>query len=137
MKQTLKIAVAGVGVGVVSLAGVGLASAYGPGDNGEGRDEVQSRVAEILGIDVTELSDAFQQAGEAHRTAEMDARLDQAVVDGTITQEEADEIRDWLDDRSEVLEELKGAKGHGGSEGNGLEVRLGPPIFHRMLLNLR
>jgi len=124
MKQTLKIAVAGVGVGVVSLAGVGLASAYGPGDNGEGRDEVQSRVAEILGIDVTELGDAFQQAGEEHRTAEMDARLDQAVVDGTITQEEADEIRDWLDDRPEVLEELKGAKGHGGSEGNGLEVRL-------------
>jgi hypothetical protein len=125
MKQTLKIAVAGVGVGVVSLAGVGLASAHTPGGgNGEGQDEIQNRVAEILEIDVTDLGDALQQAREEHRTAEMDARLDQAVVDGTITQEEADEIRDWLDARPEVFEELKGAKGHGGSEGNGLEVRL-------------
>jgi hypothetical protein len=124
MKQTLKIAVAGVGVGVVSLAGVGFASAHGPGDSGEGRDEVQNRVAEILGIDVTDLGDALQQAREEHRTAEMDARLDQAVVDGTITQEEADEIRDWLDARPEVLEGLKGAKGHGGSGGGGLEARL-------------
>ncbi len=125
MKQTLKIAVAGVGVGVVSLAGVGLASAHTPGgDNGEGRDEIQNRVAEILGIDVTDLGDALQQAREEHRTAEIDARLDQAVVDGTITQEEADEIRDWLDARPEVLEGLKGAKGHGGSGGGGLEVRL-------------
>lgn len=129
MKQTLKIAVAGVGVGVVSLAGVGLASAHGPGgDNGEARDEIQDRVAEILEIDATELGDALQQAREEHRTAEMDARLDQAVVDGTITGEEADEIRDWLDDRPEVLEELKGAGGHHGprhdSGGGGLEVRL-------------
>jgi len=128
MKQTLKIAVAGVGVGVVSLAGVGLASAHSPGDNGEGRDEVQNRVAEILGIDVTDLGDALQQAREEHRSAEMDARLDQAVVDGTITQPEADEIRDWLDARPEVLEELKGAAGNHGPRhdagGGGLEVRL-------------
>lgn len=129
MKQTLKIAVAGVGVGVVSLAGVGFASAHGPGDNnGEVRDEIQSRVAEILDIDAADLGDALQQAREEHRTTEMDARLDQAVVDGTITQEEADEIRAWLDDRPEVFEELKGAGGQHGprhdSGGGGLEIRL-------------
>ena len=129
MKQTLKIAVAGVGVGVVSLAGVGLASAHGPGDNNsEVRDEIQNRVAEILEIDATDLGDALQQAREEHKTAEMDTRLDQAVADGTITQEEADEIRAWLDDRPEVLDELKGEGGHHGpgqdSGGDGLEVRL-------------
>jgi len=129
MKQTLKIAVAGVGVGVVSLAGVGLASAHGPGgNNNEVRDEIQNRVAEILEIDATDLGNALQQAREEHKTAEMDTRLEQAVADGTITQEEADEIRAWLDDRSEVLDELKGEGGHHGpgqdSGGDGLEVRL-------------
>jgi hypothetical protein len=118
MKQSLKIAVAGVGVGMVSLAG---------GDS-EARDEITNRVAEILGVDAANLGDAMEQAREEHRSDEMDARLDQAVVDGTITQEEADEIRTWLDSRPEVLEELKGERGHHGPEqnggGGGLEERL-------------
>jgi len=129
MKQTLKIAVAGLGVGVVSLAGVGLASAHGPsGNNSEVRDEIQNRVAEILEIDATDLGDALQKAGKEHKTAERDARLEEAVVDGKITPEEADEIRAWLDNRPEVLDELKGEGGHHGSGqdsgGGGLEVRL-------------
>ena len=127
MKQSLKIAVAGVGVGMVSLAGAGLASAHSPGDS-EARDEITNRVAEILGVDAANLGDAMEQAREEHRSDEMDARLDQAVVDGTITQEEADEIRTWLDSRPEVLEELKGERGHHGPEqnggGGGLEERL-------------
>ena len=129
MKQTLKIAVAGVGVGVVSLAGVGLASAHGFNDNNsEVRAEIQNRVAEILEIDATDLVDALQKAGKEHKTAERNARLEQSVDDGKITQEEVDEIRAWLDDRPEVLYELKGKGGpHGAgqdSDGGGLEVRL-------------
>jgi hypothetical protein len=127
MKQSLKIAVAGVGVGMVSLAGAGLASAHSPGDS-EAREEITDRVAEILGVDATSLGDAMQQAQEEHRSEEMDARLDQAVLDGTITQEEADEIRTWLDSRPEILEELKGERGQHGPRqdggGGGLEVRL-------------
>ncbi len=116
MKKTLKIAVAGIGVGVVSLAGAGLASAHTPGggEAGEMRQEITDRVAEILGIDATDLGDAFEQARDEARTQEMDARLDQAVADGVVTQEEADEIRAWLDSRPGVLEELKGASGHHG-----------------------
>ena len=129
MKQTLKIAVAGVGVGVVSLAGVGLASAHGPsGSNSEIRSEIQNRVAEILEIDATDLGDALQKAGKEHKTAERDARLDQSVTDGKITQKEAGEIRDWQDNRPEVLDQLKGKGGHRGAGGGlgrgGLEVRL-------------
>ena len=123
MKKTLRIAVAGVGVGVVSLAGVGLASAHTPGDS-ERQDEIQDRVAEILGVDATDLDSALDQAREEYRDAKMDQRLDQAVADGTITQEEADEIRDWLDARPEVLEDLKGHGPRHGGEGGGLEERL-------------
>ncbi len=129
MKQTLKIAVAGVGVGVVSLAGVGLASAHGPNDNNnEVRAEIQNRVAEILEIDATDLGDALHKAGKEHKTAERDARLEQSVDDDKITQEEADEIRAWLNDRPEILYEMKGKGRHHGagqdSDGGGLEVRL-------------
>lgn len=128
MKQSLKIAVAGVGVGMVSLAGAGLASAHSPGDS-EARDEITNRVAEILGVDAANLGDAMEQAREEHRSEEMDVRLDQAVTDSTITQEEADEIRTWLDSRPAVLEELKGEIGqHGprqnGDNGGGLEVHI-------------
>lgn len=123
MKKTLKIAVAGVGVGVVSLAGAGLASAHTPGDS-ERQDEIQDRVAEILGVDVTDLGDALDQAREEYKDAKMDERLDQAVADGAITQEEADEIRDWLDARPEVLDDLKGHGPRHGKGGEGLEERL-------------
>ena len=107
MKKTFKIAVAGAGVGVISLAGAGLASAHGPGDS-ETRSEITDRVATILGVDSAELSDAFSTARDEVRTEQMDARLDQAVADGTITQEDADEIRAWQDSRPEVLDDLKG-----------------------------
>lgn len=117
MKKNLKILVAGFGVGVVSLAGVGLASAHGPGDS-ETRSEITDRVAAILGVDSADLGTAFDQARGEVRTEKMDARLDQAVADGTITQEEADEIRAWMDSRPEVLDGLKGQRGsHGPQQG--------------------
>ena len=120
MKKHLKILVAGFGVGVVSLAGVGLASAHGPGDS-ETRSEITDRVAAILGVDTAELGSAFDQARGEVRTEKMDARLDQAVADGTITQEEADEIRAWMDSRPEVLDGLKGQRGsHGPQHGPGI-----------------
>ena len=67
MKKSLKIAVAGIGVGVVSLAGVGLASAHGSGDS-ETRSEITDRVAAILGVDSAELGSAFDQARDEVRT---------------------------------------------------------------------
>ena len=115
MKKSLKIAVAGIGVGVVSLAGVGLASAHGPGDS-ETRSEITDRVAAILGVDSAELGSAFEQARDEVRTEKMDARLDQAVADGTITQEEADEIRAWMDSRPDVLDDLKDQHGPRGQK---------------------
>ena len=115
MKKSLKIAVAGIGVGVVSLAGVGLASAHGPGDS-ETRSEITDRVAAILGVDTAELGSAFDQARDEVRTEKMDARLDQAVADGAITQEEADEIRAWMDSRPDVLDDLKGQHGPRGQK---------------------
>ncbi len=124
MKKNMKIVMAGIGIGVVSLAGAGLASAHGPGD-GEVRSEITDRVAAILGVDSADLGSAFDQARDEVRSEKMDARLDAAVEDGTITQEEADEIRAWMDSRPEVLDDLKGPHGpRGPQDGAALEDRL-------------
>lgn len=125
MKKSMKIVMAGVGVGVVSLAGAGLASAHGPGD-GETRSEITDRVAAILGVDSADLGNAFDLARDEVRSEKVDGRLDQAVADGTITQAEADEIKAWMDSRPDVLEDLHGAHGHRGPrhESATLEERL-------------
>lgn len=123
MKKTFKMVVAGFGVGVVSLAGVGLASAHFPSGD-DRKDSILSRVAEILDVDSNGLNSAFEQARDEYRDAKLDKRLTMAVEDGTIAQEDADHIRDWLDVRPDVLEHLKG-KGRGpGQTSAGLEERL-------------
>ena len=63
MKKSLKIAVAGIGVGVVSLAGTGLASAHGPGDS-ETRSEITDRGGALPGCEGAEPGNAFEQDRE-------------------------------------------------------------------------
>ncbi len=69
--------------------------------------EILSRAAEILGISEEELSDAFAQAKQemmAERCEEaFDEFLEQAVEEGLITEEEAEEIKEWWEQRPEAL----------------------------------
>jgi hypothetical protein len=78
---------------------------------GEGQrpdpSEVEAALAEELGVSVDELTEV--------RKSEMKQRLDQAVEDGAITEEQADEIRDRIDSG-----ELPPGGPHGGGPG-------GPP----------
>ncbi|HEY83417.1 MAG TPA: hypothetical protein G4O01_09080 [Dehalococcoidia bacterium] len=65
------------------------------------------RVAEILGVSEEELKEAFIQARQEmmeERWEEAFYRLlDKAVEEGLLTQEEADEIKDWWEQRPEAL----------------------------------
>jgi polyhydroxyalkanoate synthesis regulator phasin len=77
---------------VLSLCvGVGLvmandsANPQGPGQ------EMMDRVAQILGIDKQDLSDAFKQAQDEFEAQ----RIDKLVEDGKITQEQADQLNAW------------------------------------------
>ena len=63
-----------------------------------------ARVAEILDIPEEELSNAFNQAQQEMRQEAFIRCLNRAVEKGRITQEEANEIREWQEQRPEVLD---------------------------------
>src|SRR4030042_1796569 len=60
------------------------------------------RVAEILGIDQQEWEDALKQARTESAKGNLDARLQELIADGTLTQEQADELKTWLNARPDV-----------------------------------
>jgi hypothetical protein len=69
--------------------------------------ELLSRVAEILDISEEELSDAFAQAKQeimAERSEKTFYEfLEQAIEEGLITEEEAEEIKEWWEQRPEAF----------------------------------
>lgn len=70
-------------------------------------DGLLSRVAEILDISEEELRDAFAQAKQEMMAERCEAAfyefLEQAVEEGLITEEEAEEIEKWWEQRPEAL----------------------------------
>lgn len=75
-------------------------------ENETGRKGLQARVAEILGIPSDNLTSAFEQAQQEMREEAFIRYLDKAVEEGLITQQEADEIIEWLEQRPESLDRL-------------------------------
>ncbi len=65
-----------------------------------------ARVAEILGISQGDLSNAFEQAKQDIKQEAFIRFLNRAVEEGRISQEEADEILQWWEQRPEVVERL-------------------------------
>ena len=86
-------AVAGLAA-VAALGGMAAASSGGGGETG-------SRVAEILELDEETVTDAFKQAMQQRFDEALQARLDKLVEAGRITQEQADELKAWYDERPE------------------------------------
>ena len=86
-------AVAGLAA-VAALGGMAAASSSGGGETG-------SRVAEILELDEETVTDAFEQAMEQRFDEALQARLDKLVEAERITQEQADDLKAWYDERPE------------------------------------
>jgi len=63
-----------------------------------------ARVAEILDIPEEDLVNAFNQARQEMRQEAFIRALDKAVEEGRITQEEASEIKEWWEQKPEVLD---------------------------------
>ena len=61
-----------------------------------------ARVADNLGISQEELANAFKEARQEMRQEAFLKFLDKAVEEGRITPEEADEIREWWEQRPEA-----------------------------------
>lgn len=73
----------------------------------EESDSLLARVAGILGISEEELREAFRQAGEEAREERFDealySMLDKAVEEGLLSDDEAQEIKEWWEERPEAL----------------------------------
>lgn len=68
--------------------------------------QIMTRAAEILGIDEETLENAFRQATQEMMTERQQERLQNAVENGLITEEEAAEIQGWWDSKPDCLEGL-------------------------------
>lgn len=90
-----------------SLVGGGAALAARGGDDGKKQEQaVLSDAAKRLGVSADELKSALSKAE--------DAQLDEAVKDGGLTQEQADEIKKHRHRSGRVLGGPGGPGGHGG-----------------------
>jgi polyhydroxyalkanoate synthesis regulator phasin len=85
---------------IVGTGGVALAD---DGQNTQGKSNgLLARVAQILNIDVQKLTDAFKQAVTELRTEKQDKGLKSLVDNGTLTQEQADAYKAWLDSKPDI-----------------------------------
>ncbi len=105
MSQRVKILISALVVALLITAGataVVMAQEEPPAETqGHG---LLSRVAAILGIPEDELASAFKQARHEMREEVFDRALARAVEKGRITPDEAVEIKQWLEQRSEALD---------------------------------
>ena len=112
MKRRTKIGVALATVAIVVLASVSVVGAHRGGDGSKG-EQVRDRVAELLDVTPSELEAALVQARQEVKEKMIDEKISAAVADGTITEDEAAEIRVWLDSRPDALDEIRAVKfGH-------------------------
>ncbi len=95
---TLAILLLAVGTTAIVMAQEETTPTLEPGAKG-----LLVRVAEILDIPEEDLINAFKQARQELRGEAFIGALDRAVEKGRITQEEADEIKEWLEQKPEAL----------------------------------
>ena len=117
MRKYLKLGTIALVAVAVLAAVVGTTIAFagspdGDANAGDGPGKVfVSKVANILGLEEEQVADAFIQARQEMFLEAQEQRLQQAIEDGLITEEEATQIREWWQDRPEALQSL-GKPGH-------------------------
>jgi hypothetical protein len=62
----------------------------------------EARVATILGIDQSKVEEAFVQAQKEMQDEALNERLNALVSDGKITQEQADQYKEWIQSRPDL-----------------------------------
>ena len=111
MKRYMKYGIIAI-VAVVALsAGItAVVSAESPeGEAGSNTGPGQifiGKLADILESDEEELADAFKQARQEMCEEHQEQRLQNAIDEGLITEEEAEQIRGWWDSRPEAMQQL-------------------------------
>ena len=117
----LGLAILGLGIGTAVVAAsnstsqqtsttaVATASDNLTSDNQTSQyDTFVSKVADKLGLDKDTVATAMQEARQEMMQEALSKRLQQAVTDGRITQDEADQILAWMQNRPAALDNLAG-----------------------------
>ena len=80
-------------------------------DNETSREDIfVSKLADKLGLDEDTLATAISEVRQEMRLEALEERLQEAVDEGIITQDEADEILQWMKSRPDALDELGGLR---------------------------
>ena len=95
-------------IAVVAVTGVVLAQNVTTTTPGK---TFTARVAAILGIDEQKVKDAFTQAQREMSDEALDTRLHKLVEDGKLTQEQANQYKEWWQSRPDTL--VPGGEGFG------------------------
>jgi hypothetical protein len=78
------------------------------------------KLADILGLEEAQVSDAVQQAHKEMREECQQQRLQNAIDEGLITEEEAGQIQGWWDSRPEAMQQFGPGGGFGHQMRGGL-----------------
>lgn len=127
MSQKMKVLLATIAAVLVLTVGTTVALAQ-DGSNQPPQPQPVSnplwaKVAQLLGISEQELTNAFAQARQQLRQENIDQCLAEAVEKGTITQDEANQIKEWWAKRPAAVDKLKG---FGFGLGKGNQMRRAP-----------
>ena len=111
------------------MGGTAAAQSAGGSDGASPVRGLLSRVASILGIEQSQVEDAFQQAAQEMKLERVQSKLDYMVEQGRITQEQATEYFEWYQSRPDIGigrgfgfggrgfgQHMRGRKGFGGSK---------------------
>jgi len=120
LKIIIPAAIAVVAVAVMSFS-VALAQENENGDSNASK--LAAKVAEILGLDTSEVDEAIKQARRELEDEAVQNNLNALVEKGSLTQAQADEYLDWIQSKpenipaigkqfSEKMGRHKGGKGH-------------------------
>lgn len=103
-KRVIVLAVTGLAATGALVAGVAVASP--PWDGGKPREKVIERTAEYLGVEPERLSDALAKACASLASEGVKAMLQAMVEAGKLKQQEADDIRKWIEARPAAVDKL-------------------------------
>jgi hypothetical protein len=81
------------------------------------RKEFINKVAEKLGVPPDKVRAAFQEARKERVDQSVTQRIQEAVQNGVITQNEAEQIRGWWRSRPDAVKKLWLGRMHGGRLG--------------------
>jgi|GEM_PF-2860356 hypothetical protein len=124
---------------VASVSGGVVAAQALTGSGDSGKDRLFERTAELLGIDPTDLKDAFEQAGAELADEKVDSLLADLVASGKLSDEEQAEIEEWLDTIPESIGTISAATLRELLDGEGPTfrsvIRIGKPLITGALIH--